>query len=76
IKEMESESQRHHNRSRMRPYGVWAVISPFNFPFALAGGPSGGALVAGNTVVFKPATDTPYTGWLLTECIRDAGLPD
>ncbi len=75
IKEMQSESPRHHNRSRMRPYGVWAVISPFNFPFALAGGPSGGALVAGNTVVFKPATDTPYTGWLLTECFRDAGLP-
>ena len=76
IVEMQSESERHQNRSVLRPYGVWAVISPFNFPFALAGGPSGGALVAGNTVVFKPATDTPYTGWLLTECFRDAGLPD
>jgi 1-pyrroline-5-carboxylate dehydrogenase len=51
------------------------VISPFNFPGALAGGPSGGAMVAGNTVVFKPATDTPYTGWLLTTCFRDAGVP-
>ena len=39
----------------LRPYGVWAVISPFNFPLALAAGPAGGALVAGNTVVFKPA---------------------
>ena len=39
----------------LRPYGVWAVISPFNFPMALSGGPSSGALVAGNTVVFKPA---------------------
>jgi 1-pyrroline-5-carboxylate dehydrogenase len=72
---MKSESPRHHNRSVLKPYGVWAVISPFNFPFALAGGPSGGALVAGNTVVFKPASDTPYTGWLLATCFRDAGLP-
>lgn len=73
---LNSESARHHNRSVLKPYGVWAVISPFNFPCALAGGPSGGAMVAGNTVVFKPATDTPYTGWLLTTCFRDAGLPD
>jgi len=72
---LKSETPRHHNRSLLKPYGVWAVISPFNFPAALAGGPSGGALVAGNTVVFKPATDTPFTGWLLTECLRDAGLP-
>lgn len=72
---LESESPRHHNRSVLKPYGVWAVISPFNFPAALAGGPSGGAMVAGNTVVFKPATDTPYTGWLLTTCFRDAGIP-
>ncbi|HLF28626.1 MAG TPA: aldehyde dehydrogenase family protein [Anaerolineae bacterium] len=64
------------NLSVLKPYGVWVVISPFNFPFALAGGPSGGALVAGNTVVFKPASDTPYTGRLLAEVFRDAGLPD
>lgn len=75
VKEMAKESEKHHNQSVLRPYGVWAVISPFNFPFALAGGPSGGALVAGNTVVFKPATDTAYSGWLLTECFREAGLP-
>jgi 1-pyrroline-5-carboxylate dehydrogenase len=63
------------NLSILRPYGVWVVISPFNFPFALAGGPSGAALVTGNTVVFKPASDTPLTGRLLAECMRDAGLP-
>jgi 1-pyrroline-5-carboxylate dehydrogenase len=63
------------NLSVLRPYGVWVVISPFNFPVALAGGPSGGALVAGNTVVFKPATDTPWTGYLLAKCFLDAGLP-
>jgi 1-pyrroline-5-carboxylate dehydrogenase len=75
VVDMEAESERYRNRSVLRPYGVWAVISPFNFPLALAGGPSGGALVAGNTVVFKPASDTAYTGWLLAECFRDAGLP-
>src|SRR5262245_45533638 len=64
------------NISILRPYGVWVVISPFNFPMALATGPSGAALVAGNTVVFKPASDTPLTGRLLAECMRDAGLPD
>jgi 1-pyrroline-5-carboxylate dehydrogenase len=64
------------NVSILRPYGVWAVISPFNFPGALSGGPSGAALLAGNTVVLKPASDTPWTGRLLAECARDAGLPD
>lgn len=64
------------NVSVLRPYGVWLVISPFNFPCALTGGPVGAALVAGNTVVMKPATDTPFTVRLLAECLRDAGLPD
>jgi 1-pyrroline-5-carboxylate dehydrogenase len=59
----------------LRPYGVWAVISPFNFPMALAGGPSSGALVAGNTVVFKPANQGALLGWKLYEIYRDAGIP-
>jgi 1-pyrroline-5-carboxylate dehydrogenase len=63
------------NLSVLKPYGVWVVISPFNFPFALTGGPSGAALVAGNTVVCKPSSDTPYSVRLLTEIFRDAGLP-
>jgi 1-pyrroline-5-carboxylate dehydrogenase len=73
---MGRESSRHHNTSYLKPYGVWVVISPFNFPFALAGGPSGAALVAGNAVVFKPATDTPYVGLKLTECFLEAGVPE
>ncbi len=64
------------NVSVLRPYGVWLVISPFNFPAALTGGPTGAALVAGNTVVMKPATDTPWTTRLIAECLRDAGVPD
>ena len=64
-----------HNRSVMKPYGVWAVITPFNFPLALAGGPVAAALVTGNTVVLKAASDTPWSGRLLADCIRDAGLP-
>ncbi len=64
------------NRTQLKPFGVWAVIAPFNFPFALAGGPIGAALAAGNTVVFKVASDTAWSGWLLMECFRDAGVPD
>jgi 1-pyrroline-5-carboxylate dehydrogenase len=64
------------NHSILRPYGVWLVISPFNFPAALTGGPAGAALAAGNTIVIKPASDTPWTSRLLAECFRDAGLPD
>jgi len=63
------------NTSVMRPYGVWLVISPFNFPFALTGGPAGAALAAGNTIVIKPATDTPWVVRLMMDCFRDAGIP-
>jgi acyl-CoA reductase-like NAD-dependent aldehyde dehydrogenase len=66
---------RSHNRSVLKPYGVWAVITPFNFPLALAGGPVAAALVTGNTVVLKGASETPWAGRLLADCIRDAGFP-
>jgi acyl-CoA reductase-like NAD-dependent aldehyde dehydrogenase len=64
-----------HNRSVLKPYGVWVVIAPFNFPLALAGGPTAAALVTGNTVVLKGATATPWAGRLLADCVRDAALP-
>jgi 1-pyrroline-5-carboxylate dehydrogenase len=65
-----------HTRSILRPHGVFAVISPFNFPMALAAGPTAAALMAGNTVVFKPSTAAPMSGVKLIECYRDAGFPD
>lgn len=61
--------------SVMRPYGVWAVISPFNFPSALAAGMIAGALVTGNTVVFKPSVDAPISGELLCRELWAAGVP-
>ncbi len=63
------------NTDVLRPYGVFACIAPFNFPLALSAGMSSAALVAGNTVVYKPAEDTPWTGLKMYEVYRDAGLP-
>lgn len=62
-------------RDLLKPYGVWAVVAPFNFPFAIAGGMSAGAMITGNTAVFKPASDTPYMGWELCKIFREAGVP-
>jgi 1-pyrroline-5-carboxylate dehydrogenase len=71
---MGSLSDREKNVSVLRPYGVWAVISPFNFPMALAAGPAGAALAAGNTVILKPSPQGSFTAAKLYECFRDAGL--
>ncbi|HET8629162.1 MAG TPA: aldehyde dehydrogenase family protein [Thermomicrobiales bacterium] len=72
---MGTQDPREHNRDVMRPFGVWAVIAPFNFPVALATGMTAGVLTAGNTAVFKPASDTPYSGLQVYRCFADAGLP-
>ena len=63
------------NRSVLKPYGAWVVIAPFNFPLALAAGPTAAALITGNTVVVKGASATPWADRLLADCIRDAGVP-
>ncbi len=76
VKPLGSLSEIESTRSVLRPYGVFGVISPFNFPMALAGGPAGGAMIAGNTVVLKPSSDAPLSGWKFGEALRDAGLPD
>ena len=59
----------------MRPYGVWAVIGPFNYPNALIGGPTGAALVAGNAVIAKPSEIGSYSGHLLGRALTEAGVP-
>jgi 1-pyrroline-5-carboxylate dehydrogenase len=64
------------SKSLMKPYGVWAVIAPFNFPFAILVGMSIAALITGNTVILKPASDTPIIGTLFVEIMKEAGLPD
>ena len=65
-----------HTRSVLRPHGVFAVISPFNFPMALAAGPVSAAVMAGNTVVYKPASAAPLSGVNLVQALQDAGVPD
>ena len=70
-----SETDKHFNRSVLKPYGVWGVIGPFNFPAALTGGPTGAALVAGNTVVLKPAAEGSLTASMIAQCVVDAGIP-
>ena len=77
INEMNRLDAKDTNTSVMRPYGVWAVVSPWNFPYALAGAPAAAALLTGNTVVMKPASETPMSGVLLIEIFRQAGItPD
>lgn len=63
------------NTSVMRPHGVWGVISPFNFPFALGAGPVIAALVTGNTALLKPSNVGAIAGLKLYEVMRDAGVP-
>jgi 1-pyrroline-5-carboxylate dehydrogenase len=63
------------NADVLRPYGVFAVISPFNFPVALAVNMFGAALIGGNTVVFKPSEEAPWSGAILGQIAREADLP-
>lgn len=62
-------------RSIMKPFGVWGVIPPFNFPLAIAVGMSSGAMITGNTIVLKPASDTPYVAIKFYEIMMEADLP-
>src|SRR3954466_8627675 len=64
-----------HTRSILRPHGVFAVISPFNFPMALCAGPSAAALLAGNTVILKPSSAAPMSSLKFVEAFREAGVP-
>lgn len=72
---MNPESETGESRSVMRPHGVWAIISPFNFPIDLAAGMASAALVTGNTAVLKPTSEAPLTGMGLYESFVEAGVP-
>jgi len=60
---------------RRKPWGVAAVITPWNFPFAVPLWMLGPSLVEGNTVVFKPSEDTPAIGQRIVELFEEAGFP-
>ena len=62
--------------TRREPLGVVAAITPFNFPLALTCSKVAPALAAGNTVVHKPASDTPLTALALAHVMLDAGIPE
>jgi acyl-CoA reductase-like NAD-dependent aldehyde dehydrogenase len=67
-----------HKKSRYRyvPYGVIGVISPWNFPFSIPVPEIAAALIAGNTVVFKPAPQSVLIGKKIAELFKRAGFPD
>lgn len=58
------------------PRGVVLVVTPWNFPLSIPAWKIAPALVAGNTVVFKPSSDTPVVAAKLLEIIQECGLPD
>ncbi len=60
---------------RPRGKGVVVVVSPWNFPLAIPCGGVAAALAAGNTVILKPASDTPLVAYRLCQCLWDAGVP-
>jgi acyl-CoA reductase-like NAD-dependent aldehyde dehydrogenase len=65
-----------HAYTRREPLGVVAAITPFNFPLILSSSKLAPALAAGNTVVHKPAEETPLSALLMAEILAEAGVPD
>jgi len=64
------------NKFNYIPLGVGVIISPFNFPLAIMAGTAAAAIVAGNTVLLKPANNTPVIAAKFVEVMKEAGLPD
>lgn len=69
VKPTKPASPNERTRSVLKPYGVWGIIPPFNFPSAIAIGMSSGALITANTVVLKPASDTPISAFQFVDAI-------
>jgi acyl-CoA reductase-like NAD-dependent aldehyde dehydrogenase len=70
-----SELRDKFNMTVRMPIGVVGVITPWNFPIAIPSWKMAPALVCGNTIVFKPATDTPLLGERFVELLTEAGIP-
>ncbi len=60
---------------RYLPLGVGVVVPPWNFALAILAGMTSAAVVTGNTVVLKPSSDSPLTGWMFFDLMREVGLP-
>lgn len=67
--ETQSANKTERTRSVLKPYGVWGIISPFNFPSAITVGMSSGALITGNTIVLKPSSDSPISAFKFVEVL-------
>lgn len=65
-----------HAYVKREPIGVVAAITPFNFPLILSSSKIAPALIAGNTIVHKPASDTPLSALIIADILQEAGLPD
>ncbi|MEN8233572.1 MAG: L-glutamate gamma-semialdehyde dehydrogenase [Actinomycetota bacterium] len=63
------------NESWLQPIGAGVVIPPWNFPLAILVGMTVGPVAAGNTVVLKPASNTPLVGWGFMQVAEEAGVP-
>jgi 1-pyrroline-5-carboxylate dehydrogenase len=63
------------NESWLQPIGAGVVIPPWNFPLAILVGMTVGPVAAGNTVVLKPASNTPLVGWGFMQAVEQAGIP-
>ncbi|MEO9321663.1 MAG: aldehyde dehydrogenase family protein [Nitrososphaera sp.] len=63
------------SKSVLKPYGVWGVIAPFNFPAAILTGMATAALITGNTAVIKPSSDAPIIAHKIAEILVQSGLP-
>ena len=63
------------NEYRYIPLGVGAVITPWNFPIGISTGMISAALVSGNTVVFKPSSDSPAISYFIMQLLDEAGVP-
>lgn len=68
-KETEHPNPKEKTQTILKPYGVWGIIAPFNFPSAIAIGMTTGALITGNTAILKPASDTPLSSFEFVNAI-------